>query len=230
MKHRKKLQHPINVSCGLARCRVAVFNVRSVTDLLKIDDRRAPLVRYRHANHVNLNAGLFCAFSWDEMAKTCRRKHIFRAGRFRFMSLYCNENKDSPFAEKTVQGNVKPSDPWSGGHRSSCSGDMFWWQNPVCWHSGQCFLNQKYPRQCKLPHGKNALMRRHHVLHSYKEQQDPSSTTHSRAGPRWPVSGCPEGLFSLVVARVSWVPEMEICILHFYWLLRIKAERETYLL
>lgn len=150
MKHRKKLQHPINVSCGPARCRVAVFNMRSVTDLLKIDERRAPLVRYRRANHINLNAGLFCAFSWDEMAKTCRRKHIFRAGRFRLMSLFCNENKDSAFAEKTVKGNVKPSDPWSGGHRSSCFGDMFWWQNPVCWHSGQCFLNQKSPRQCKL--------------------------------------------------------------------------------
>lgn len=57
---------------------------------------------------------------------------------------------------------------------------------------------------------------RHHVLHSYKEQQDPSSTTHSGAGARWPVSGCPEGLFWLFVARVSWVPEMDICILHFY--------------
>lgn len=63
-----------------------VFNVRSVTHLLKIDERRAPLARYRHASHVNLNAGLFCTFSWDEMAKICRRKHIFRAGRFRLMN------------------------------------------------------------------------------------------------------------------------------------------------
>lgn len=85
------------------------------------------------------------------------------------------------------------------------------------WHSGRCFLNQKSPRKCKLPRGKNRPWWGHTAscTSTDKTWQGSGSTSHSSAGPWWPVRGCPTWSFPNLNATVGWVPEIEICIQHF---------------